>query len=106
SDTGPQTERNHCQHAGGLGSPRESRKKLVHPLRRVPTYMSTTIPAALQAKANEARQRLDAHVREIVAWHFNPETGAPFWLEKAKSLGFNPREEVKGFEDLKKFGLF
>src|SRR6478752_64781 len=26
-------------------------------------------------------QDLDAHVREIVQWHFNPETGAPFWLD-------------------------
>src|SRR5437870_6800290 len=68
--------------------------------------MSTSIPAALQAKANEARQSLDAHVREIVAWHFSPETGTPFWLERAKTLGFDPRKDVKGLEGLKKFGLF
>jgi phenylacetate-coenzyme A ligase PaaK-like adenylate-forming protein len=54
----------------------------------------------------QARQQLDAQVREIVEWHFNPETGAPFWLEKAKALGFDPRKEVKGYADLKKFGHF
>jgi phenylacetate-coenzyme A ligase PaaK-like adenylate-forming protein len=41
-----------------------------------------------------------------VAWHFHPDTGTPFWLERAKTLGFDPRKEVKSFEDLSKFGLF
>ena len=31
----------------------------------------------LQAKAAAASEALDAHVREIVAWHFDPETGCP-----------------------------
>ena len=53
-----------------------------------------------------AQERLDAHVREMVAWHFNPETGTPFWLERAGKLGFDPRNEVRGYSDLKKFGLF
>lgn len=65
-----------------------------------------TLPAAFQTKIHQARQRLDAHVRETVEWHFNPETGTPFWVEKAKTLGFDPRKEVKCFDDLKKFGLF
>jgi phenylacetate-coenzyme A ligase PaaK-like adenylate-forming protein len=53
-----------------------------------------------------ARKRLDAHVRDMVAWHFNPDTGCHFWLGRAKSLGFDPRKEVQGFDDLRKFGLF
>jgi phenylacetate-coenzyme A ligase PaaK-like adenylate-forming protein len=60
----------------------------------------------LPEKQRQARHRLDAHVREMVAWHFNPEKGTPFWLERAKSLGFDPRKEVQGFDDLNKFGLF
>lgn len=69
--------------------------------------MSTaTIPAALETKARQAREKLDEHLREIVAWHFDPKTGTPFWLERAKTLGFDPRKEVKCFDDLKKFGLF
>jgi hypothetical protein len=55
---------------------------------------------------DQAREQLDAHVREVVQWHFNPATGTPFWLERVKTLGFDPRKEIKGFEDLKKFGLF
>jgi phenylacetate-coenzyme A ligase PaaK-like adenylate-forming protein len=54
----------------------------------------------------QAQQQLDAHVRETIEWHFNPETGTPFWLEKAKTLGFDPRKEVKCYDDLKRFGLF
>jgi phenylacetate-coenzyme A ligase PaaK-like adenylate-forming protein len=54
----------------------------------------------------QARERLDAHVRETVKWHFSAETGSVFWLDRVKSLGFDPRKEVRGFDDLKKFGLF
>jgi phenylacetate-coenzyme A ligase PaaK-like adenylate-forming protein len=54
----------------------------------------------------QAKGTLDAHVREIVQWHFNPDTGTPFWLERAKSFKFNPLKDVQCFEDLKLFGLF
>src|SRR5690349_20222042 len=66
----------------------------------------TVSAAATPDQVRQARERLDAHVREIVEWHFNPDTGTPFWLEKAKSYKFDPRKDVKGFDDLKKFGLF
>jgi phenylacetate-coenzyme A ligase PaaK-like adenylate-forming protein len=61
---------------------------------------------ASEKEISDARKRLDAHLREMVSWHFNPETGCPFWLERAKTLGFDPRKEVQSFDDLKKFGLF
>lgn len=57
-------------------------------------------------QVRQARERLDAHVREIVRWHFNPDTGTPFWLERAKSFKFNPLKDVQTFDDLKLFGLF
>ncbi len=49
---------------------------------------------------------LDAHVREIVAWHFDPKTGSPFWLDFASKLGWDPRREIRRFEDLHKFPPF
>ena len=64
------------------------------------------MPTATAAQIAAARDKLDAQVREIVRWHFSPDTGTPFWLEKAKSLKFNPLKDVKGFDDLKLFGLF
>ena len=42
------------------------------------------------------RARLDAHVREIVHWHFSPETGCPFWLEKRRELGLRPAQGGPG----------
>jgi phenylacetate-coenzyme A ligase PaaK-like adenylate-forming protein len=54
----------------------------------------------------QAREQLDAQVREVMEWHFNPDTGTPFWLQKAKELGFDPRKDVKSYADLKKFGHF
>jgi hypothetical protein len=53
-----------------------------------------------------ARERLDAHVRETVRWHFDPATGCPFWLERAKTLGFNPVDAIQTYGDLDKFGPF
>ena len=60
----------------------------------------------VHAAAEAARERLDAHVREIVAWHFDPATGCPFWLQHAQTLDFDPRDEIGGFDDLKKLGHF
>ena len=62
--------------------------------------------ANLESKSRQAADQLDAHVREIVNWHFSPETGCPFWLEWAKKAGVDPRKEVHSFADLKKLGHF
>ncbi len=53
-----------------------------------------------------SREQLDAHTVEMVAWHFHPSTGSPFWLEYAGSLPFDPLKEVQCFDDLKKFPPF
>ena len=62
--------------------------------------------ASLETRAKQAAEQLDAQVREIVNWHFSPETGCPFWLESAKKLGFDPRKEIHSFADLKKLPHF
>jgi len=60
----------------------------------------------LQSRVQQAREALDAWTREIVAWHFNPETGCPFWLDYAAKLGWDPRREIQTYEDLGKLGNF
>jgi hypothetical protein len=45
-------------------------------------------------------------VREVVDWHFNPETGSPFWLDYAARLDWDPRREIKGYSDLDRFEPF
>jgi len=62
--------------------------------------------ATLDEKIKNAKTQLDAQVREVVRWHFSPDTGTPFWLEKAKSFDFNPLKDVNGFADIKKFPFF
>jgi phenylacetate-coenzyme A ligase PaaK-like adenylate-forming protein len=54
----------------------------------------------------KAREILDAHVREIINWHFSPETGCPFWLDYASKLGWDPRKEITTYNDLDKFPFF
>jgi phenylacetate-coenzyme A ligase PaaK-like adenylate-forming protein len=60
----------------------------------------------LATKIDGARGVLDRHVVEIVDWHFNPETGAPFWLDWVAKAGWDPRREIHSFADLVKFGHF
>ena len=54
----------------------------------------------------EAREALDERVRESMKWHFSPETGCPYWLDRAKGLGFDPISEVTCFADIQKFPNF
>ncbi|MEI6235663.1 MAG: hypothetical protein WCT04_21620 [Planctomycetota bacterium] len=53
--------------------------------------------------AAAAKDKLNAHLREIIKWHFSPETGSPFWLDWAKKAGWNPIEKISTIEDM---GLF
>ena len=60
----------------------------------------------LKSKFKTSQARLDDHVREIIAWHFNRETGCPFWIDWASKVGWDPRQEIQRFQDLVKFGHF
>ena len=53
--------------------------------------MNTVSAEAIQ----KAQEQLETHLREIVAWHFTPETGCPFWLDWASGeprTGTQPRK--------------
>lgn len=47
---------------------------------------------------------IEARLRDVLAIHFDPEEGSPYWLGRAKKLGFDPRAEVKCVPDLARFG--
>lgn len=68
--------------------------------------MKSTAGIDLESKVKTSRDALDSWVREIVDWHFNPETGCPFWLQHAKKLDWDPRREIRGYDDLARFGQF
>ncbi len=59
-----------------------------------------------EALVDRARRDLDAHVREIVAWHFSEATGCRFWLDFRERLDFDPLTAIRGFEDLRRFPPF
>jgi phenylacetate-coenzyme A ligase PaaK-like adenylate-forming protein len=56
--------------------------------------------------AADGMASLDAWVRELMQWHFDPATGCPFWLEFAERAGWDPRTEVRSYADLARFGFF
>lgn len=51
----------------------------------------------------DTRPDPDAFVRAAMDWHFNPATGSPFWLERARTLDFDPRTDVRTLADLALF---
>jgi len=63
----------------------------------------TTAVSADSIKA--AQTQLDAHLKEIIQWHFSPETGCPYWLDWMKK-NFDPRKEINSFADVLKFPHF
>jgi hypothetical protein len=65
-----------------------------------------SVSSAAPERCEQARTALDAWVREVIDWHFDPATGCPFWLDRAKTLGWDPRREIMGFGDLRRFGDF
>src|SRR5262245_43167746 len=66
----------------------------------------TTVPTPTADRLHTASDALNAWVREVVAWHFDPATGCPFWLDYAARLGWDPRKEITTFADLKRVGSF
>ncbi len=68
--------------------------------------MDAPSTAALSGAARQAKDALDAWVREVIDWHFDAKTGCPFWLDHAATLGWDPRREIRGFDDLRRFVPF
>lgn len=68
--------------------------------------MTTTIEPAIASATEQAREKLNQHLREIIQWHFSPDTGCPYWLNWAKEAGWDPREEIQTWDDIAKFPHF
>ncbi|MET8763291.1 phenazine antibiotic biosynthesis protein [Lentzea sp. NPDC004782] len=62
----------------------------------------TSCPAVLDAPPGTDVDP-DELVRAAMRWHFSPETGSRFWLERAGQLDFDPRTDVREFGDLRMF---
>ncbi|NOX59527.1 MAG: long-chain fatty acid--CoA ligase [Planctomycetes bacterium] len=47
---------------------------------------------------------IEERLRRVLAIHFDPELGAPYWIRRAKEFGFDPRTEINCVADLGKMG--
>jgi hypothetical protein len=66
----------------------------------------STAQQTLQTRIHATKENLDAWVREVVQWHFDPATGCPFWLSYAEKLKWDPRKEIQNYDDLEKLECF
>jgi phenylacetate-coenzyme A ligase PaaK-like adenylate-forming protein len=57
----------------------------------------------LDVPRDHAPEDADAYLRAAIAWHFGEHTGAPFWLNIAGSLDFDPLTDVRTYADLRRF---
>jgi hypothetical protein len=48
---------------------------------------------------------LDEWTRRVVRCHFDPQTGSPYWLKRAQTLSFDPRD-ITRYAQLAEFGPF
>src|SRR5213078_573322 len=80
---------------------RANARQVFHSSQKVrnPSYGSRMMmDLANKPKSQElAQEELDAHVREIVRWHFSPATGCSFWLDWAKRASLDPGKEITSF---------
>ena len=68
-----------------------------------------TISAIPEAQGRSARvpvsDELQSHLLRMLALHFHPENGSPYWLKREREMGIDVRRSVKGVGDLYKLGL-
>lgn len=55
-------------------------------------------------ESEQINEACDARVRRIVALHFDPDDGSPYWLERARALDFDPRKSIHSVGDLALLG--
>ncbi len=61
------------------------------------------IPVELGRAALKA-ESLEDRLRRILAVHFQPDSGTPYWIDRAKSLGVDPIRDINTVEDLALLG--
>jgi len=65
-----------------------------------------SVNLASEEAVKSAQDALNSHLREIINWHFSPETGCPFWLDWAAKQDWNPLTEIQTSDDLVRFPHF
>ena len=54
--------------------------------------------------ATSDRELAHARLRRVIALHFDPKKGSPYWLERERQLGISARRQIRSVEDLALLG--
>lgn len=46
-----------------------------------------------------------AHIKQILALHFHPQQGSPYWLERQQQLGFDVGNTIRSHHDFHRLGI-
>ncbi|WP_019855916.1 AMP-binding protein [Actinopolyspora mortivallis] len=65
--------------------------------------ITQTDPARVLEPPDGGQPDPDEFVRAAMRWHFSPETGSPYWLERARTLDFDPLTDIRTHADLVHF---
>ncbi len=85
----------------------DSREAAASPLRASPEDAGQHgLLTATEQTVARAREDLDDWIRDLMGWHFSPDTGSKFWLDWKARAGWDPRDEIGGAADLQRFGMF
>jgi len=49
--------------------------------------------------------KVEQRLANVLALHFDPKWGAPYWLDRAATLGLDPRAEIRSLADLPRLGF-
>ena len=58
----------------------------------------------LTAPTQPRQETINDRLQRVMAVHFDPAQGTPFWLDRAAAMGIDPRRQVRTTEDLAIFG--
>lgn len=65
--------------------------------------LNATDPTSRLDPAPGTRSDPDDYVRAAMDWHFSPDTGSAFWLERRRTLDFDPLQDIRTLADLARF---
>jgi thienamycin biosynthesis protein ThnN len=61
-------------------------------------------PAPSTKDPSATTESVEDRFRRVVAVHFHPAWGAAYWLDRARSLGIDPRRDLRMLDDLRLLG--
>lgn len=67
---------------------------------------ATDLMETMRERVPQLRYSLDEWTLRMMRWHFDEETGSPFWLARRRRLPFDPLKDIKDFASLRLFGVF